>query len=381
MPKLFSEEHELFRDSLRRFLEKEAAPYYEQWEKEREIPRTFWRKMGEQGYLVPWADEAYGGSATDFLYSVVIAEELARVGAGLIGIALHNDIVAPYIATYGTEEQKARWLPRCITGEAILAVAMTEPGTGSDLAAVKTTAIRDGDHYVINGAKTFITNGILADIVVVVCRTDPDAQPPHRGISLIVVERDTPGFTRGRKLEKIGMHSQDTAELFFDNCRVPVSNLLGEEGKGFYYLMEKLQQERLIVAIQALAETETMFAETLDYVKTRQAFGKPIGTFQHNAFKMAEMATDIALGRSFLENLIRDHMAGENVVTQVSMAKWWITEMANRVAYQCLQLYGGYGYMEEYPIARHFRDLRVSAIYAGTNEIMKSIIAKNLGLA
>ncbi len=381
MPKLFSEEHELFRDSLRRFLEKEAAPYYEQWEKEREIPRAFWRKMGQQGYLVPWAESRYGGAETDFLYSVVITEELARIGASLVGIALHNDIVAPYLATYGTDEQKARWLPGCVSGETILAIAMTEPGTGSDLAAVKTTAIRDGDHYIVNGAKTFITNGILADLVVVVVRTDPDAQPPHRGLSLLVVERDTPGFTRGRKLEKMGMHSQDTAELFFDNCRVPVANRLGEEGKGFYYLMEKLQQERLIVAIQALAETEVMFEETLEYVKTRKAFGQPVGTFQHNAFKMAEMATDIALARNFLENVIRDHMAGENVVNQVSMAKWWITEMANRTAYQCQQLYGGYGYMEEYPIARHYRDLRVSAIYAGTNEIMKSIIAKNLGLA
>ncbi len=381
MPKLFSEEHELFRDSFRRFLEKEAVPYYAQWEKEREIPRSFWRKLGEQGYLVPWAEERYGGAETDFLYSVVIAEELARVGASLIGVALHNDIVAPYIQSYGTEAQKAAWLPRCISGEAILAVAMTEPGTGSDLASVKTTAIRDGDSYILNGAKTFITNGILADLVVVVCKTDPDAQPPHRGISLIMVERGAPGFTRGRKLEKMGMHSQDTAELFFENCRVPASNLLGEEGKGFYYLMEKLQQERLIVAIQALAETEAMFEETLEYVKTRTAFGQPIGTFQHNAFKMAEMATDIALARNFIENLIRDHIAGQDVISQVSMAKWWVTEMANRAAYQCQQLYGGYGYMEEYPVARHYRDLRVSAIYAGTNEIMKSIIAKNLGLA
>ncbi|MBH8607623.1 acyl-CoA dehydrogenase family protein [Thermoactinomyces sp. CICC 10521] len=375
-----TEDHQLFRQSLRKFLQKEAAPFYDQWEKNREIPRSFWRKMGNQGYLCPGLEEQYGGSGVDWGYSVVINEELERIGSGLVGIGLHNDIVVPYIVAYGTEEQKRRWLPGCANGDIITAIAMTEPGAGSDLANIQTSAIRDGDEFVINGQKTFITNGISADLVLVAVKTDPDARPKHTGISLILVERGTPGFFRGRKLNKMGLHCQDTAELIFDQCRVPAANLLGEEGKGFAYMMEKLQQERLVVAICAQVAAEEMLRMTIDYVKTRKAFGQPVSQFQNTQFKIAEMATEIEVGRAFLDQLIAAHMAGEDLVTRVSMAKWWQTEMAKRVAAECLQLHGGYGYMEEYPIARRYRDIPVSAIYAGTNEIMKTIIAKRLGL-
>lgn len=374
------DEHRMFRTALRKFLEKEAVPYFEQWEQERMIPRSFWQKMGEQGYLCTDVDEKYGGAGADWAYSVVINEELERVGSGMVGIGLHNDIVIPYFTSYGTEEQKQRWLPGCARGDLITAIAMTEPGAGSDLAKIKTTAIRDGDHYILNGQKTFITNGIQCDLVLVACKTDPKAVPAHQGISLIVVERDTPGFSRGRKLDKIGLHSQDTAELIFADCRVPAANLIGQEGKGFSYLMEKLQQERLVVAIAAQVAAEEMLKTTIEYVKSREAFGRPISKFQNTQFSIVEMATEIEIGRTFLDQLIADHIAGKDIVTKVSMAKWWTTEMAKRVAAQCLQLHGGYGYMEEYPIARRYRDIAVSAIYAGTNEIMKVIIAKNLGL-
>ncbi|MDQ0341081.1 acyl-CoA dehydrogenase [Caldalkalibacillus uzonensis] len=375
-----TEEHQMFRRSLRRFLEKEAVPFFDQWEKERLIPRSFWKKMGRQGYLCPDIDEKYGGSGVDWGFSVVINEELERVGSGLGGISLHNDIVVPYIFSYGTEEQKLRWLPGCASGEIITAIAITEPGAGSDLANIQTTAVRDGDHYVINGQKTFITNGIQSDLVLVACKTDPTAVPKHKGISLLMVERDSSGFSRGRKLDKIGLHSQDTAELIFEDCRVPAANLLGEEGKGFAYLMEKLQQERLVVAIAAQVAAEEMLKITIEYVKSREAFGQPISKFQNTQFKIVEMATEIEVSRAFLDKLIADHMAGRDIVTKVSMAKWWQTEMAKRVAAHCLQLHGGYGYMEEYPIARRYRDIPVAAIYAGTNEIMKTIIAKNMGL-
>ncbi len=374
------QEHHILRDSIRKFLEKEARPHFDKWEEERIIPRSFWKKMGDQGFLCPMVEEKYGGMGADFGFSVVIAEELERVGSGMVGISLHSDIVVPYITAYGTEEQKQRWLPGCITGDIITAIAMTEPGAGSDLANMKTTAIADGEVYIVNGQKTFITNGINANLVIIACKTDPHAKPAHKGISLLAVEGDTPGFTRGRKLDKVGMHSQDTAELIFEDCRVPKANLIGREGEGFRYLMDKLQQERLLVAIMAQVSAEEMLQVTIPYVQSRQAFGLPISKFQHTQFTIAEMATEITLGRTFLNQLICDHMEGKNVVTQVSMAKYWITEMAKRVAAHCMQLHGGYGYMEEYPIARRYRDIPVTAIYAGTNEIMKTIIAKNLGL-
>ncbi|OLO42728.1 acyl-CoA dehydrogenase [Alkalihalophilus pseudofirmus] len=375
------EEHVIFRNTLKKFLEKEAYPNFEQWEKEREIPRAFWKKLGENGFLCPWVDEKFGGLNADFAYSVILNEELEKVGQGVSsGICLHNDIVTPYFASYGSEEQKQRWLPGCLTGDLITAVAMTEPGAGSDLAGIRTTAVRDGDHYILNGEKTFITNGINADLVVVVCKTDPKASPAYKGISLLVVERDTPGFSRGKKLDKIGMHSGDTGELIFEDARVPATNLLGEEGKGFYYLMNKLQQERLVVAIQCQVEAEVMLKITMEYVKNRKAFGKSISQFQNTQFKIAEMATEIQIGRTFLDDLIVKHMNGDDITTQVSMAKWWISEMAKRVASECLQLHGGYGYMEEYEIARRFRDIPVASIYAGSTEVMKLIIAKNLEL-
>lgn len=374
-----TDEHEMFREALRKMLEKEAYPYFEQWEADRDIPREFWLKLGENGFLLPWVEEQYGGLGLDFSYSVILTEELERVGAGLAsGISLHSDIVSPYIAAYGTEEQKQRWLPKSVTGELISAVAMTEPGTGSDLAAVRTTARREGDHYILNGEKTFITNGLHADYVVVVCKTDPQAEPAYRGISLLVVEEGMPGFKRGKKLNKIGMHSADTAELIFEDVKVPVENLLGEEGRGFYYLMEKLQQERLVVALEVQVEAEVMLELTIDYVKERKAFGSRIADFQNTQFKLAEMATEIDMGRVYLDRVIERHLNGEAIVKEVSMAKWWISEMAKRVAGECLQLHGGYGYMEEYEIARRYRDIPVPAIYAGTTEVMKMIIAKEI---
>jgi acyl-CoA dehydrogenase len=375
-----TDEHVMFRKSLRKYLEKEAVPQCEQWEEDRMIPKTFWRKLGEMGYLCPQVEEAYGGLETDFRYAVIIGEELERVGAGLTGVGLHNDIVVPYFEAYGTDEQKSRWLPRCVTGDHITAIAMTEPGAGSDLAAIQTTAVKDGDHYVVNGSKTFITNGINADLILVVVKTDTKIEPKHRGISLLVVEEGIPGFTRGRKLNKVGMHAQDTAELYFEDCRVPVKNLLGEEGKGFTYLMEKLQQERLMVAISAQTASEDMVEMTLDYVKSRKAFGKPIASFQNTQFKLVEMTTEVELGHSFLESLIEDHIAGKEIVSKVSMAKYWLTETAKKISGECLQLHGGYGYMEEYKIARRYRDIPVASIYAGSNEIMKVIVAKKMGL-
>ncbi|WP_027956733.1 acyl-CoA dehydrogenase family protein [Halobacillus kuroshimensis] len=375
-----TEEHEMLRASFRKFLKREALPYYEEWEKKGEVPRAFWRKLGEQGYLCPWLSETYGGMEADFGYSVIINEELEKVGTGLIGVGLHNDIVVPYLEAYGTEEQKTRWLPKCVTGEVITAVAMTEPGAGSDLAGIRTTAVKKNDTYVMNGEKTFITNGIHADLIVVVCKTDPQASPPHKGISLFVVERGTHGFSRGRKLEKVGLHSQDTAELVFEDAIVPSSQLLGKEGEGFYYLMNQLQQERLIVGIGAVAACERMLEITVDYVTQRQAFGRSIASFQNTQFKLAELHTEIEIGRTFLNRTIEAHMQGEDIVKEVSMSKWWTTELVKKTAMECMQLHGGYGYMEEYEIARRFRDAPVTAVYAGSNEIMKTIIAKKMGL-
>ncbi len=376
---IYTEEHEMFRKALRKMLDKEAYPYFEQWEAQRDIPRDFWLKLGENGFLCPMVGEAYGGLGLDFGYAAILTEELERVGAGLAsGIALHSDIVTPYIEAYGTEAQKQKWLPKSVTGEFISAIAMTEPGAGSDLAGIQTTARRDGDYYILNGEKTFITNGIHADYVVVVCKTNPQAAPAYKGISLLVVETGTPGFKRGKKLDKIGMHSADTGELIFEDARVPVENLLGEENRGFYYLMEKLQQERLIVALETQIEAECCLELTINYVKERKAFGSRIADFQNTQFKIAEMATEIELGRTYVDDLIAKHIAGQEIVKEVSMAKWWISEMAKRVVADCLQLHGGYGYMEEYEIARRYRDIPVAAIYAGTTEIMKGIIAKQI---
>ncbi|MFG6147051.1 acyl-CoA dehydrogenase family protein [Halobacillus sp. B23F22_1] len=379
-PAYLKEEHEMLRTSLKKFLEKEAYPFFNEWEEKGEVPRSFWNKLGEQGYLCPWVEDEFGGYGADFGYSVVINEELEKVGTGLIGIGLHSDIVVPYLSHYGTVEQKKKWLPKCVTGEVITAVAMTEPGAGSDLASIRTSAHLDGDHYVLNGEKTFITNGVHADLVLVVCKTDTKVQPSHRGISLLVVERGTKGFSRGKKLKKVGLFSQDTSELIFEDARVPKENLIGEEGKGFYYLMDQLQQERLIVAIGGISASERMLEITIDYVKNRHAFGQTIASFQNTQFKLAELQTEVEIGRTFLDRTIQSHINGEDVEKEVSMAKWWITDLVKKVAGSCMHLHGGYGYMEEYEIARRFRDAPVTAIYAGSNEIMKSIIAKKMGL-
>jgi len=374
-----TEDHEMFRMSLRKMLEKHAYPYYKKWENDRQISRDIWLKLGESGFLLSWIDEKYGGLGLDFSYSMVLIEELEKVGAGLAsGICLHCDIVTPYINAYGTEAPKKKWLSKSVTGDFISAVAMTEPGVGSDLASVKTTAKREGDYYILNGEKTFITNGHHADYVIVVCKTDPQAVPAHRGISLLVIEDGMEGFSRGAQLNKIGMHSGDTGELIFEDVKVPAENLLGEEGKGFYYLMDQLQQERLVVALQVQVEAEVMLKLTVDYVKERKAFGSRIADFQNTQFKIAEMATEIDLGRNYINTLTEKHLQGEEIVKEVSMAKWWISEMAKRVAAECMQLHGGYGYMEEYEIARRYRDIPVTSIYAGTTEIMKNIIAKKI---
>ncbi|OCS86937.1 acyl-CoA dehydrogenase family protein [Caryophanon tenue] len=376
---MWTEEHKMFRNALRKMLEQEAYPHFDVWEEQRLVPRSFWRKLGENGFLCPMVEEAYGGLALDFTYSRILAEELERVGAGVAaGIALHSDIVTPYISAYGNEAQKEKYLPKSVSGEWISAIAMTEPGAGSDLAGIRTTARREGDMYILNGEKTFITNGIEADYVIVVCKTDTQVTPAYKGISLLLVDTGTPGFKRGKKLEKVGMHCSDTGELIFEDAQVPAENLLGEEGKGFYYLMEKLQQERLVVAVETQIEAERCLELTIDYVKTRQAFGKMISDFQNTQFKLAEMATEIDLGRTYVDSLTARHVAGEDIVKEVSMAKWWISELAKRVSSQCMQLHGGYGYMEEYEIARRFRDIPVAAIYAGSNEVMKTIIAKQL---
>ncbi|MEQ8174844.1 MAG: acyl-CoA dehydrogenase family protein [Syntrophomonadaceae bacterium] len=374
----FTPEHEMFRKAICSYVEKELVPHYAQWEEDGIVPREAFMSMGSLGFLCPWLPEQYGGAGADFLYSVIACEEFGRKSVVGFFAFLHSDIVAPYIASFGSEEQKQRWLPDCASGEKILAVAMTEPGAGSDLAAIRTTALKDGSHYILNGSKTFISNGILADLVVVAAKTDSAAGA--RGVSLLVVERGMEGFERGKQIPKIGLHSQDTAELFFDNCRVPAANLLGQEGKGFIYLMQKLQQERLMAAILNQALAERCLEITLDYVKERCVFGKALSKFQNTQFTLAEVATEIQIGRSFVDALILQHMAGSNVVQEVSMAKFWVCEMLNRTATRCLQLFGGYGYCREYEISRLFVDARVQTIYAGTSEVMKLIISRGLGL-
>jgi len=378
---LFEENEDVrdFRQQFKKFVAGEITPHMEEWEAARAVPRELWKKMGAQGYLCPWLPEKYGGLDIDTRYSLqVITEELVRGDGFGVGVPLHSDVAVPYIYSYGTEELKERLLPKTTTGEAICAIGLTEPNAGSDLAAIRTKAVKDGDHYIINGSKTFITNGMFADIVVVACKIEPASS--GKGISLIVVETDTPGFTRGRKLEKMGYHMQDTAEMSFEDCRVPAGNLLGEEGRGFKYMMEKLARERLEVTIKCQTMAEECFKEGLNYAKVREAFGQPIGYFQHNAFKLAEMATEVELGRTFLNTLLEEFLRGENINTKVSMAKAWIGEMVNRIAYQAVQLHGGYGYCEEYRICRLYRDVRALSIFAGTSEIMKLIIARSLDL-
>ena len=375
---LFTPEHEQFRQAVRRFVQKEVVPYYDQWEKDGCVSREVWRRGGALGLLGINLPEAYGGGdANDFRYSAIVIEELMLANAPSVGFSLHADVAAPYMVAYTTEDQKERWLPGIATGELILAIAMTEPGAGSDLAGVRTTAIRDGDHYILNGQKTFITNGLLSDLVIVVAKTDPSAG--RKGISLLVVEREMEGFRRGRKLEKMGLHAQDTAELFFDNVHVPAANLLGEEGKGFAYLMSNLPQERLTIAIKAVAACEFGLAVTTQYCHDRKAFGQPIGSFQASRFALAEMETETQVAQVFIDRCIEELNAGRLSNEAAAMAKWWTTELEGRILDRCVQLHGGYGYMLEYPIARAYLDARVQRIYGGTNEIMKEIIGRSMG--
>lgn len=377
---LFSDEHELFRNNVRGLLAREVVPHQERWREAGIVDREAWRAVGEAGLLCPWLEEEYGGAGGDFLHSVVVMEELARIYESGFAIGLHSDIIVPYLHSFGSAEQKKRWLPGCASGELITAIAMTEPGTGSDLAAVQTTARLEGDEYVIDGAKTFISNGILCDLCIVVAKTGDVEGDAHRSISLIVVESDRPGFVKGERLKKMGMASQDTSELFFEGCRVPKENLLGPSGGGFFMLMQKLQQERLVVAVGAQVAAEQVLEDTVRYTSERKAFGRPISKFQNTQFKLVECATQVEVGRAFLDQLIARHAAGEHLVKECSMAKLWQSEMAQRVIDECLQLFGGYGYMLEYPVSRAFMDARVQRIYAGTNEIMKVIIAKQMNL-
>jgi len=376
---IFDQEHEAFREAVGTFLDKEVVPFHDQWERDGIVDREVWTKAGAQGLLGLQLDEAYGGGGTpDFRYNVVIGEELTRRGVYGPAFTLFNDMIVPYLAASASEEQRQRWFPGLCSGETIAAIAMSEPGAGSDLQGIRTSAVDAGDHYVLNGQKTFISNGILADLVVVVARTDPDAG--HQGISLLVVERGMEGFERGRNLEKIGQHAQDTAELFFADVRVPKTNLLGEEGSGFVQLMTNLSQERLSIAVSAATACEVVVDATLRYAKDRTAFGRPIGKFQHNRFVIAEMATEAHIARVFVDDCIAQHLRGELDAKTASMAKYWVTELQNRLVDRGVQMHGGYGYMAEYPIARAFVNSRVQTIYGGTTEIQKEIIGRSLGL-
>lgn len=374
---LLEEEHLLFQEAVRAFMEKEVAPHNERWEKEGKVDRELWSKAGEMGMLCTEFPEEYGGMGIkDFRYNVIVSEELARVFTSGPGFTVQNDIIAPF-ATFFTEGQKKKYMAKIAKGEIITAIAMTEPGTGSDLASVQTTAVKKGDHYVLNGAKMFITNGIMSDLVIVVAKTAPELH--HKGISLFLVERGMKGFTRGRNLDKIGLQAQDTAELFFEEVKVPVENLLGEENRGFYYLVGNLPQERLSLAAMGIACAEVALDTTIQYCNERKAFGRKIGSFQHSRFKLAEMQTEITIGRTFVDQCIEELNANTLTAEKAAMAKYWITELQGKVMDQCLQLHGGYGYMREYPIARAYTDARAQRIYGGTSEIMKEIIGRSMG--
>ena len=375
----YTDEHKEFRKRLRKFIEIEVMPYVEEWEKNKIVPKSAWRKMGENGFLCMFVAPEYGGMGGDFLYSVIVAEEMARTNqTGLITM-LHTDVVVPYIDTFGSEEIKRKYLPGCVTGECITAVAMTEPGAGSDLAGMVTTAVEQDGEVVINGSKTFISSGINCDIVVLAAR-DPSVKNDYQAISLYVVESGTPGFSRGRQLEKMGFHSQDTAELFFTNCRIPVTNRLGEKGSGFYMLMDKLQQERLATSIGAIVAAEYIFEATIDYCKKTLVSGRPISKSQAVQFALVEMATEVKIGRIFIDKLIADHIEKKSIIIETCMAKYWTTEMVRRIADRGLDLFGDFGIFEECPIVRGWRDVRVMSIFAGTNEIMKNIAAKFMGM-
>jgi len=375
----YTEEHKKFRKRLRTFLQKEVIPYADQWEADGIVPKRIWRKMGRNGFLCMGVAEEYGGLGGDFRYSTILADEMARTNQTGLCAMLHTDVVVPYIESFGSEEIKKKYLPGCVTGDIITAVAMTEPGAGSDLASLSTTAVEDGDEVVISGSKTFISNGINADLVIVAAR-DPGGDNPYQALSLYIVEDGTPGFNRGRKLDKMGFRSQDTAELFFSNCRIPKSNILGEKGQGFMMLMDKLQQERLATAIAAVPAAELILALTVEHCKTTKVSGKPLSKNQSVRFALVEMSTEVKLGRTFVDKLVMEHVEGKEVIVETSMAKYWTTEMVRRVADRCLDLYGDHATLENCPIVRGWRDIRVLSIFAGTNDIMKEIAAKFMGL-
>jgi long-chain-acyl-CoA dehydrogenase len=378
---IFEADHDLFRASVREFVDREITPNVDKWEEAGLVDKSMFRSAGSNGMLGMAVPEKYGGGGNDdFRFNVVLVEEMNYGNAFASGmcITLHNDVCLPYFLRLTTDEQKERWFPGLVSGELMSAIAMTEPGTGSDLAGISTSAIRDGDHYLVNGSKTFITNGINSDVIITAVKTNPAER--HSGMSLLVIEDGMEGFTRGRNLDKIGLHAQDTAELFFDDVRVPVSNLLGEEGRGFIHLVENLPQERLSLTAGSIAHAETAFGWTLGYIKERKAFGQPIGSFQTVKHKMAEMRTELDIARVYVDHLIMQHTSGELSADEAAKGKWWVTEMEKRVIDQCLQMYGGWGYMEEYPIARAYRDSRVQTIYGGTTEIMKEIVGRSLGL-
>jgi acyl-CoA dehydrogenase len=375
---LFSDEHRMFRDAVRRFMEQEVVPHHDGWEEQGYVDREVWLKAGENGLLCATMPEAYGGAGADKLYSIVVMEETARVNATGLGFGLHSEIVAPYILHYGSEEQKQRLLPKMVTGEAIGAIAMSEPAAGSDLQGVRTTAVRSGDVYLLNGSKTFITNGWHADLVIVVAKTNPKAGA--KGTSLLLVERGMKGFEKGKRLKKVGMKAQDTSELFFDNVEVPVRNLLGNENEGFVYLMQELPWERLQIAIGAIENAQAAIDWTSDYVKDRKVFGTTVSTFQNTRFKLAELQTEVQIGRVFVDKCIELLLAGTLDTATASMAKYWCSDLQCKVIDECVQLHGGYGYMWEYPIARAYADARVQRIYGGTNEIMKEVITRAMGL-
>lgn len=373
---IYEEEHHIFRDAVRKFFQTEATPNGEEWSKAGKVPREFWNKLGDAGLLCPQMPEQYGGVDGDYRFNCIINEEQIYNRGGGAGIAVHSDIVAPYLLDYGSDELKERILPKMATGEMVGAIAMTEPGTGSDLQGIKTTAKLDGNHYVINGQKTFISNGQNCDFVIVACKTNPEEGA--RGVSLIVVEADREGFRRGRNLDKIGQHSSDTSELFFDEVRVPTTNMIGHENAGFMYLMQQLPQERLSIGFIAMAGAQRAFDITVDYVKERQAFGRPISKFQNTRFKLAEMKTELEVGWAFVDQCLQKHLKGELDAAGGAMSKLWTTEMQGRVVDTCVQLHGGYGFMSEYEIAHHYTDSRVQRIYGGTSEIMKELIGRTI---
>ena len=373
---VYTEEHDMFRDAVRKFMQREIQPHHEQWEKDGQISREAWKKAGDAGILCTHLPVEYGGSGVDFRYSAIAIEEQGYVFASGPGFSLHSDIVAPYILNYGSEQQKQTWLPQMAAGDVISAIAMTEPGAGSDLAGVRTTAVLDGDDYVINGSKTFITNGQLADLYIVVAKTDTSAGA--KGVSLFLVEADRAGFQKGQNLNKVGMKAQDTSELFFDNVRVPKDNLLGQENKGFIYLMQELPQERLSVALIAVAAARACYDATVEYVKERKAFGKPVAALQNTRFKLAEILTELEVTQTYVDRCLELHCEGNLSVEDAAACKLWATEAQCRIIDECVQLHGGYGYMWEYPVARAYADARVQRIYAGTSEIMKEIISRTI---